>query len=152
MLAEAIDLLLVIIGSVFRQSAVLCLTILALTACADRLHSKEQVQKAILERIQTRSGLDLNQLDVTTTSVSFEKNMAYATVAFHPKNDTAVNSGMTMKYTLEEHSGKWVVVKVGDGQGHGMLGHAGTDGSTSLPPGHPQIAPNAPEAGVPEAK
>lgn len=97
------------------------------------------------------SGLDMNQLDVTTTAVSFEKNMAYATVAFHPKNDPAVNSGMTMKYTLEEKSGKWVVVKVGDGQGHGMDGHVGMSGGT-LPPGHPQVDPNMPRTAAPEAK
>jgi hypothetical protein len=142
---------------VFRRTALLCVSITALTACADRLHNKEQVQKAIVERLRTHSGLDMNELDVTTTTVSFEKNMAYATVAFHPKNDPAVNSGMTMKYTLEEQSGKWVVVKVGDGQGHGMPGHAGMNGGGgisggTLPPGHPQVNPNMPRTGAPEAK
>jgi cobalamin biosynthesis protein CbiD len=136
---------------VFRRTALVCASIFALTACADRLHNKEQVQKAIVERLQAHSGLDMNQLDVTTTSVSFDKNMAYATVSFHPKNDPAVNSGMTMKYTLEEQSGKWVVVKVGDGQGHGTPGHSGMTSGT-LPPGHPQVDPNMPGTGAPEAK
>jgi hypothetical protein len=115
------------------------------TGCADRLHNKDEVQKAILDRLQSRSGLDLKQLDVTTTSVSFEKNKAYATVAFHPKGDPAVNSGMSVKYTLEEQGGKWVVVNVGDSQGHQMSGH-GSMGNTALPPGHPQLNSTAPQA------
>ena len=102
------------------------------------MHNKEQVEQAIADRLQSHSGLDLKQLDMTTTSVSFENNKAYATVAFHPKGDPAVNSGMTMKYTLQEQGGKWVVVSVGDGQGHGMPGQGGMDG-TRLPPGHPQL-------------
>jgi len=125
--------------------AVACLTILILTGCSDPLRSKEQVQKAIIDRLQTRSGLDLQQLDVTTTSVSFEKNKAYATVAFHPKGDPAVNSGMTMKYTLQEQGGKWVVVNVGDSQGQSLGAHSGMD-SDSLPPGHPQVNPASPQA------
>jgi len=97
-----------------------------------------------MERLQAHSGLDLKTLDVTTTSVSFDKNMAYATVAFHPKSDPTVNGGMTMKYTLEERSGKWVVVNVGDTQGHGMQAHGMASGdkggaADQLPPGHPGI-------------
>lgn len=129
----------------FRLSAVLWLLILVLSGCTDPLHSKEQVQKAITDRLEAHSGLDLSTLDVTTTSVSFEKNKAYATVAFHPKGDPAVNSGMTVKYTLEEQGGKWVVVNVGDSHGHGLAGHNGMEG-TSLPPGHPPVNPTAPPA------
>jgi ribosomal silencing factor RsfS len=108
------------------------------------MRSKEKVQEAIIERLQAHSGLDLKTLDVTTTSVTFDKKMAYATVAFHPKSDPTVNGGMTMRYTLEERGGKWVVVNVGDSQGHGMQAHAMTGGSDSraadqLPPGHPSV-------------
>ena len=127
------------------------LTILILTACSDRLHNKEMVQKAITDRLQSHSGLDLNELNVTTTSVSYDKNKAYATVAFHPKGDPSVNSGMTMKYTLEEQSGKWVVINVGEGQGHGAAGQGGMNGS-ALPPGHPQVNPNLPKPGAGESK
>lgn len=104
------------------------------------MKSKQKVQEAILNRLQSRSGLDLNALDVTTTAVSFDKNMAYATVAFHPKGDTRVNSSMVMKYTLEQRDGKWVVVNVSDSQGHGMPGSKAS-GSTELPPGHPPVNP-----------
>lgn len=103
------------------------------------MHDQKKVEAAIVDRLQNKSGLDLKSLDVHTTSVSYDKNLAYATVSFHPKDDARVNSGMVMKYTLENQGGKWVVVKVGDGQNHGMPA-AGKMGSTStLPPGHPTI-------------
>jgi len=76
-------------------------------------------------------------MTLTTTDVSFAKNKAYATVAFHPNNEPALNSGMTMKYTLEARDGKWVVVNVADSQGHGLSGNPASGGSMQLPPGHP---------------
>ncbi|MGH9584135.1 MAG: hypothetical protein ACRD4O_14500 [Bryobacteraceae bacterium] len=102
------------------------------------MRSKEKVQQAILGRLATHSGIDLNALDVTTTSVSFDKNMAYATVAFHPKGDTNLASNMLMKYTLEARNGRWVVVNAEHSPGNGMAGQAGTAGE-QLPPGHPPI-------------
>ncbi len=123
---------------VLRLSAVLLTVLLTFSACADRMRNKDQVQAAIVERLQTRSGLDLNTIDITTTSVNFDKNKAFATVAFHPKGDSNVNSGMIMKYTLEDRDGKWVVVSVNDSQGHGIGGRSATS-SGQLPPGHPSL-------------
>jgi hypothetical protein len=124
------------------------------------MRSREKVQEAIVERLETKSGLDLKTIDVTATAVSFEKNLAYATVAFHPKGDPSVNSGMVMKYTLEERDGKWAVVKVGDSQGHSLSkqspadqlppGHPALDqmpSSVSLLPGHPAVDPKRDETG-----
>jgi hypothetical protein len=116
-----------------------------LTACRGSIKDKEKVQAAILHRLQSHSGLDLVSLDVNTTAVSFDKNRAYATVAFHPKNDPAVNSGMSLKYTLEERDGQWVVVDVADSQGHGIAGHA-PPGGDQLPAGHPSLDPANPPA------
>lgn len=123
----------------FRSSAaVLFGSFLLLTACGNGIRTKEKVQEAIVNRLQTRSGLDLNSLDVTTTNVAFDKNKATATVSFHPKGDSRVDSGMEMRYTLEDRGGKWVVVNVADSQGHGLMGgHAGSMGQ--LPPGHPSV-------------
>lgn len=118
---------------------------LLLVGCANSMHDQKKVEAAIVDRLQTKSGLDLKALDVQTTNVSFDKNKAYATVSFHPKDDARVNSGMVMKYTLEDQGGKWVVVKVGDGQGHGTLPPGGA-GRTSLPAGHPAIQGNEPHA------
>ena len=132
------------------------------------MQSKDKVQEAIVTRLQTKSGLDLKSLDVTTTSLSFDKNLAYATVAFHPKNDPAINSGMVMKYTLEQRDGKWVVLSVGDSQGrklggHNLSGHdlsghdlSGHDLSNhgsagaDLPPGHPALGDGAEKLGHPD--
>jgi hypothetical protein len=123
---------------VFRPSAVCLLAFLCCSACRNENRNKQEIQDAIVQRLQTRSGLDLKALDMTTTSISFEKNKAYATVAFHPKGDPAVNSGMSMRYTLENKDGKWNVVTVGTSQGHQLPGHAAT-GADQLPPGHPQM-------------
>ncbi len=122
-----------------RALAALLAGIVFLTGCENGLKNKEKVQQAIIERLKTKSGLDINSLDITTTSVSFNRNMAYATVAFHPKADPSVNSGMTMKYTLEDREGKWVVVDVADSQGRGMGGHSTASGD-QLPPGHPSLS------------
>lgn len=109
-----------------------------LFSCGRDIRNREQVEAAIKQRLETHSGLDMKNLDMSTTDLSFDKNRAYATVAFHPKGDTSLNSSMAMKYTLEDQHGKWVVVHVGDGSGHSMSGHAGMDQS-NLPPGHPPI-------------
>ena len=131
---EAIDLPLVIIKDVVRASGVLWAAVaLGLMGCRDRLHNKDRVQEAILKRLESHSGLDLKNLDVTTTQVTFDKNMAYATVAFHPKDDPNVNSGLVMKYTLHEHDGAWEVTNVGDAHG-GRMGRA-----AEMPSGHPQV-------------
>lgn len=160
---------LAILGGVLRPSAALFLVIFSLTSCRNGLESKDKVQGAIVQRLQTSSGLDLKSLDVTTTDVSFDKNLAYATVAFHPKGDANVTSGMTMKYTLEQRDGKWAIVKVGNSQGHGSPGNGsqgngstgqGAPGGSGLPAGHPpvdgampsdRVAPSNPPASAPRA-
>lgn len=103
------------------------------------MQTKQKVQEAIINRLQTRSGLDLKGLDVTTTAVTFDKNKAYATVSFHPKDDPSINGGLVMKYTLEERDGKWQVVNVGDSHGGALSGHERPAGQQQLPPGHPGV-------------
>lgn len=125
-----------------RPLVVIPLITLLLAGCGESIKTKEKVQQAILGHLRTASGLDLNALDFNTTSIRFDKNFAYAAVAFHPKDDENLDDGMTMTYTLQDRNGKWVVVKVGDGQGHGShpgmgTGSAGTE--DKLPPGHPPI-------------
>jgi hypothetical protein len=133
-----------------RPLAAIPLITLLLAGCGgNNIRTKDKVQEAILRRLQTSSGLDLKALDFTTTSVRFDKNLAYATVAFHPKNDGNLDSGMTMTYTLEDRGGKWVVVNVGDSQGH-QLRRPGSPGPASqLPPGHPPIDSANPHQGSP---
>jgi hypothetical protein len=117
-----------------------CLTcLLVLASCGNDLKTKEKVQAAILDRLQSHSGLDLKSMDVVTTNVSFEHNLAYATVSFHPKGDPNLRNGMAMKYTLEAHDGKWVVTKVGDSAGHSMSNQMPSGSAANLPPGHPSL-------------
>ncbi|MBV8897135.1 MAG: hypothetical protein JO051_11535 [Acidobacteriaceae bacterium] len=114
------------------------LAVLCLTACGPGIRTREKVQEAIINRLQSKSGLDVNALDVTTTAVDFRKNMAYATVSIHPKSDPSIQS-MVMKYTLESREGKWVVTNVADSQGHGMVGQPAANTEQGLPPGHPAV-------------
>jgi hypothetical protein len=122
---------------VLRRPAAILLVAILFIACGNGMKSKEKVQAAIMDRIQNKTGLDLKGLDVTTTSVSFEKNMAYATVAFHPKGDTSVSHGMEMKYTLEQRDGQWQVVNVSDPHGNPAKSPSGM--GEQLPPGHPSV-------------
>lgn len=114
------------------------------------------MQAAILERLanqQKATGLDLQNMDVTTTNVTFDNNQAHATVAFHLKGDPNLTSGMTMQYTLQAENGKWVVTKVGNSSGHSMMNPMGGGTGTTLPPGHPSInqgaSPANPHAAAP---
>jgi hypothetical protein len=129
---------------VLRLSGAVFLTVLLLTGCESEQQKKEKIQQAILDRLQSHSGLDLKALEVTTTAVTFEKKKAFATVSFHQKDDPIVNSGMVMKYTLEERDGKWQVTGIGNSQGAGGTalpsGHPPTVG-TDLPSGHPSVGP-----------
>jgi hypothetical protein len=127
---------------VFRLLCTILLIFVFLAACRDDLKTKEKVQQAVVERLQAHSGLELKDLDVTTTDVKFDKNRAVATVAFHPKGDVSLNSGMTMKYSLEERDGKWVVTGVNTAEGSPLSTHppvAPGAGEGSLPAGHPAI-------------
>ena len=113
------------------------------------MKSKEKVQAAVMERLETKTGLNMKELDVTTTSVSFDKNLAYATVAIHPKGDATVSHGMSMKYTLQDRDGKWVVLNPGGARaGVGMPASASPG---ALPNGHPSVDPsmNLPNPRVP---
>lgn len=123
---------------VLRHPAAIFSMAMLLLACDSGMKSKEKVQAAIMDRIQNKTGLDLKGLDVTTTSISFDKNMAYATVAFHPKGDSSVSHGMEMKYTLEQRDGQWQVVKVSDPHGNPARSPSADMGG-QLPPGHPSL-------------
>ena len=138
---------------VSRFSSICLTSLLVLVACGNDLKTKDKVQAAILDRLQSHSGLDLKSMDVTTTNVSFENNVAYATVSFHPKGDPNLKSGMTMKYTLEARDGKWVVTKVGDSAGHSMSNPMQNGAGANLPSGHPSLeqgaSPADPHAAAP---
>lgn len=147
MLGRRSEALPFIIGVVSRAPVALLLSAALLASCGNSMKSKEKVQAAVVERLQSKTGLNVSELDVNTTSVTFDKNMAYATVAIHPKGDSSVNHGMAVKYTLEDRDGKWVVVKLNSPSGNpaGAMGGKNTPGE-ALPPGHPSVAPGGSDA------
>lgn len=122
----------------------MCLISFGFLGCSSDVRTKERVQsdlKAHFEKV----GLDVNRLDVSVTEVTFDKNLARATVAFSPKGAANVHDGIVMHYMLEDKGGHWVVTGRSDSQGHGMgMGAPGTN--PNLPPGHPPMGGDTPMA------
>ena len=92
------------------------------------------------------AGLSTQNMDVDINKVDFHGSKADADVEVRPKGATH-GQGMQMRYSLENQSGKWVVVGRADTAGHGsaiMPGatnpHGGTmPGATpggQMPPDH----------------
>lgn len=140
-----------------------CAALLFLAACSKDIQTTEAVRQGILEYLRQRTaeiGIDMNNIDVKVTSVSFETDVARASVAFVPKNGPE-GGGMAMSYVLDRKGDKWTVRgrqsdpsnPHGGGQAlpdaqsptGGALppGHPATDGqpapSGQLPPGHPGV-------------
>jgi len=109
---------------------------LCLVACSKDIQNTEAVRQGVVDYLQQRTaetGLDVNSLVVTVSSVSFEQDVARATVAFSPKSAPGV-TGMSMNYVLDRKGDKWVVKgrQINPGTPHG-------GGET--PPGHPTTGP-----------
>lgn len=85
-----------------------------------------------MEYLQNRAGLDVKNMDVSVSSVSFRQNEAEASVAFHAKGVTDPASSMNMRYVLEQKGGKWVVKGRAGGSEHGGELEPGA----AIPPGH----------------
>lgn len=146
-----------------RFVAVLSL-LLATTACNRGTQNKDAVRQGLMEYLSNRPNLSMGGMTVDVTRVTFNGNQAEAVVSFTPKGGPAGN-GMSMRYTLEQKNGKWVVAGRADsGQnphgsaampgaanphGGGMPGMPPAGGidterpggapSGALPPGHPSV-------------
>jgi hypothetical protein len=110
--------------------------ILCLVGCSKDIQNTEAVRQGVVDYLQQRTaetGLDVNSLVVTVSSVSFEQDVARATVAFSPKSAPGV-TGMSMNYVLDRKGGKWVVKgrQINPGTPHGV---------GEMPPGHPTTGP-----------
>jgi hypothetical protein len=88
-----------------RISFILVLTA-GLLACGRGTHSNEAVKQAVIDHL-TKVGINVAGMDVSITSVQFNGKAADADVSMAPKGNAA--GGMSMKYHLEDESGKWVV-------------------------------------------
>ncbi|MEJ5369111.1 MAG: hypothetical protein WHT08_12370 [Bryobacteraceae bacterium] len=129
----------------------IALTVLALLAgCSKNIQTNEAVRAGVIKHLSQNSGLNLAQMDIEVTSVTFRDNEADAVVGFKPKG-AAATSGMSMRYTLERQGNEWVVKKKADsGMGHGMMPppDPAPAGQGQLPPGHPPVGGQGTGAGT----
>jgi hypothetical protein len=118
---------------------------LFLGSCSKDIQNQEAVRQGVVNYLDQRSkqiGIDMSAMDVKVTSVSFEKDVAHAGIAFVPKG-LPNNSGMSMSYVLDRKGDKWIVRGRGDVDSppHGgvLPGGApnGAGAADQLPPGHP---------------
>lgn len=122
-----------------------------LAACAGDIQNTEAVRQGVLEYLNARTaqtGLDMNLMQVTVSSVSFQGGTeARATVSFRPKGGGDGGGPMTMNYTLDRKGSKWVVRGRTES---GANPHGGTPQMApvqpgtlppggALPPGHPPV-------------
>ena len=92
------------------------------------------------ERASTM-GLNMGAMEAIVTSVSFEKDVARASVQFVVKGAPG-GGGMAMDYVLDRKGVKWVVRgrQVSPGNAHGaeaLPGGLPPSAPPGLPPGHP---------------
>ena len=122
-----------------------------LTGCSKKIDTTDAVRQGVMDYMSTiapKIGLDLNNMQVEVSAVSFEHDHARATVTITPK--IAGSKGMELIYNLDRQADKWVVHGNANsaGSGHGAQDPQGgavsappptaPDG-TPLPPGHPAV-------------
>lgn len=107
----------------------------ALSGCSRAGQDKEAIRQGVIDYVASKA--NLGAMDVDVTSVAFKGEEADATVMFRPKGAES-GSGMEMRYTLEQKSGKWVVKNKEEAGGtpHGTMA---APGAGALPPGHPSL-------------
>jgi hypothetical protein len=126
-----------------RLLVTLALALCALSGCNRASQSKEAIREGVIDYVSGK--VNVGAMDVEVISIDFKGAEADATVAFKAKGSNAA-SGLQMRYTLEQKSGKWVVkdkaqaggAPHGAGMGAGASPHGGA-GSGELPPGHPPM-------------
>jgi hypothetical protein len=139
---------------------ILCVTFAALVLLAAGCNrggggqNEAAVRQAVIDYLNQRSDLNMSQMTVDVTSVSFRENEADATVSIRLKGGSA-EQGMGMRYTLERKGDRWEVKgKSGTGgapaHGSEMEGMPGGPGSGGMPPGHPPMGGQPPKQGEPK--
>jgi hypothetical protein len=122
-------------------ATIVLVTIALLGACSKNIQNEEAVKTGVLDYLQARSaetGLNMAAMDVSVSSLAFEKDTARANVSFHPKGMPG-GGGMSRQYVLDRKGDKWIVNKAQSG----AVTMSNPDGSSqplpggALPPGHP---------------
>lgn len=130
-----------IITDVTSAKWIALLALALLAGCSKNIQTNEAVRAGVIKHLSQNSGLNLAQMEIEVTSVTFRDNEADAVVGFKPKGAAAA-SGMSMRYTLERRGNEWVVKKKADsGMGHGMMPppDSAPAGQGQLPPDHPPV-------------
>ena len=117
----------------------LAVAALVLAACSKNIQNPEAVKQGVVEYLSARAptmGLDMSAMDVNVGSVSFEKDVARASVSFVPKGMLPGSGGMSMDYVLERKGDKWAVKgrEINPASTHGDQPLPG-----AMPSGHPPV-------------
>lgn len=117
-------------------------SVVTLAGCAKNIQNQEAVKQGIVEYLNGRAstmGLNMGAMETNVTSVSFEKDVARASVAFVVKGAPG-GGGMNMSYVLDRKGDKWVVRgrEESPGNAHGAGGLPGAS-PQGMPPGHPAV-------------
>jgi len=112
---------------------------LTLAGCTKNIQNQDAVKQGVMDYLKERAstmGLNMGAMDANVTSVSFEKDVARASVAFTVKGTPG--GGMSMDYVLDRKGDKWVVrgKQVSPANAHGSESLPET-APPGLPPGHP---------------
>lgn len=152
------------------------LVVLALFAgCKQKQSDDEAIRDAVRQHLVSLRTLNLQAMDTDFNRISVNNNQASAEVSFRPKGGGPADAAMQVTYQLEKQEGNWRVVKTSTpggmiehpdpntnphgqvpGEVHGklpnfqeMLGGQGSGGGNALPPGHPPVGSQQPQAQPP---
>lgn len=118
-----------------KSLATLVLVGCILSGCNRASQSQEAIRAGVIDYVATK--VNVGAMDVDVTSIDFKGKEADATVTFRAKGADPA-SGLQMRYTLEQKSGKWVVKDKAQAGGS-PHGAAINPGAGRLPQGHPPL-------------
>jgi hypothetical protein len=135
----------------------LAVALLLAVSCSKNIQNPDAVKQGVLDYLNEKApsmGLNMSAMEVTVSSVSFEKDLARASVSFHPKGSPA-DGGMQMSYVMERKGDKWTVkgrqASQTNQHGNEALPEGAPQGTPGgeLPPGHPPTGGAGAAQGLP---
>ncbi|HOK47819.1 MAG TPA: hypothetical protein PLK67_17875, partial [Bryobacteraceae bacterium] len=113
------------------------LAAISIAACSRNVQSEAAVRQGVIDYLSSRTDLNISQMQVDISSVSFRQNEADVVVSFRPRGGSA-DAGMQMRYTLGLEGNRWVVKGKGSGS-HAQTSSPEQGTGGELPPGHPPM-------------
>jgi hypothetical protein len=120
-----------------KSFATIVLVSCVLSGCNRASQSQEAIRAGVIDYVAGK--VNVGAMEVDVTSIDFKGKEADATVTFRAKG-AAPASGLQMRYTLEQKSGKWVVKDKAQAGGS-PHGAAMNPSAGELPQGHPPLDP-----------